>query len=189
MHQHTNGAIVLPATADAAPKAKKLEELIAEQLPHEDAHAGIAICKRLATEPRSIGSIGIEVFGLPDTDGAYAHEASEGEAGGPRVLLLLILVGGHGATPRPGTGWTAPHLAGTGAIGLGACAPRAASAAVGAGMCDAGFRRVGWAPAGPVADAACLEIGPDAPLAEAAATLAGAVRGIVAAIEAGSLRC
>jgi len=68
MYEHINGAIALRGALSSAPRPKSLEEQVAEQLPHGDAAAGIAICKRLATEPRSIGSIGVEVFGLPDTD-------------------------------------------------------------------------------------------------------------------------
>jgi hypothetical protein len=64
MHEHSKGG----AYVVSAPRPKSLEQQVAEQLPQPEAAAGIAICKRLATEPRSIGSIGIEVFDLPDTD-------------------------------------------------------------------------------------------------------------------------
>jgi hypothetical protein len=65
--QELMNVITLPSTA-AAPKPMSIEEQVAEQLGEEQAIAALAICKKLATEARSIGSIGIEVFGLPDTD-------------------------------------------------------------------------------------------------------------------------
>jgi len=68
MHEHTNGAIVQTGTLPTALRPKSLEEQVAEQLTHEAAHAGITICQRLATEPKSIGAIGVDVFGLPDTE-------------------------------------------------------------------------------------------------------------------------
>src|SRR5262245_35940086 len=68
MREHCNGAIMLRGTVQSAPRPQSLEEQVVEQLPPQDAQAGIAICKRLATEPKSIGSIGIDVFGLPDTE-------------------------------------------------------------------------------------------------------------------------
>ena len=69
MHEPTNGAIVvLPGTSASALRPKSLEEQVAEQLPPADATAGIDICQRLATEPRSIGTIAAAVLGLPDDE-------------------------------------------------------------------------------------------------------------------------
>ncbi|HEX5959005.1 MAG TPA: hypothetical protein VFY92_10180 [Hyphomicrobiaceae bacterium] len=68
MSKHSSGAIALTGALSSASRPKSLEDQVVEQLSPADAAAGIAICKRLATEPRSIGSIGIEAFGLPDTD-------------------------------------------------------------------------------------------------------------------------
>lgn len=53
MGGHSDGAIALPGALVGAPRPKSLEEQVAEQLPDADAAAGVAICKRLATEPRS----------------------------------------------------------------------------------------------------------------------------------------
>jgi hypothetical protein len=68
LHEHINGAIALPGTLTEARRPKTLEEQVAEQLPQADAEAGIAICQRLATEPKSIGTIAVAVLGLPDDE-------------------------------------------------------------------------------------------------------------------------
>jgi hypothetical protein len=58
---------MLPTNYEA-PRPKTLTEQVAEQLSQEEAQAGIAICQRLATEPKSVGTIAASVLGLPDDE-------------------------------------------------------------------------------------------------------------------------
>jgi hypothetical protein len=60
-----NGVINPPVSS---PRPKTLEEQVADQLPPAEAAAAIDICKRLATEPKSIGTIAAAVLGLPDDE-------------------------------------------------------------------------------------------------------------------------
>jgi hypothetical protein len=61
-------AFTMQEPMNIAPKPMSLEQQVAEQLDAKQAAAGIAICERLAAEPKGVGSIAADVLGFPDDE-------------------------------------------------------------------------------------------------------------------------